>query len=126
MSEFSTALKAKEYDRASAAGAALLNDPNGNEQIWNFVAWSIVDPAGGVEKKDLDLALKAAVKADDASHHGDAAIIDTLARVYATKGDYKKAVELQTKAVSLATEDMKADIQATLKEYQDSLAKQSH
>lgn len=121
MQDFRAALVAKDYDKASKAGNLLVNDPNADAQVWNFVAWSIVDPKGAVEKKDLDLAMKAAVKADKATNHEDPAILDTLARVYAEKGDFKKAVELQAKAVSLAEDEMKAELEPVLKEYQAKL-----
>src|SRR5262249_50394773 len=68
----------------------------------NAIAWTIVDPDDNTfTKKDLDLALRAAMRADEVSKHKDPAIIDTLAKVYHDKGDLAKAVELQEKAVKL-------------------------
>jgi len=89
----------------------------------NAVAWAIVDPEGDAKKKDLELALKAASKADELMKHENAAIIDTLARVYFLKGDIEKAIELQTKAVDRAEGVEKEDLQRTLDEYKAAQAK---
>ena len=35
----------------------------------------------------------------------DAAILDTQARVYATQGDFTKAIQIQTKAVEKASDE---------------------
>ena len=46
-------------------------------------------------------------------------ILDTLARVWWDKGDKKKAIELQTKAVEKTPEGpMKEQIRKTLEQYQ--------
>jgi len=78
---------------------------------------------GDAKKKDLELALKAASKADELMKHENAAIIDTLARVYFLKGDIEKAIELQTKAVDRAEGVEKEDLQRTLDEYKAAQAK---
>ena len=83
----------------------------------NGIAWTIVDPEGKVEKKDLDLALKAAMKADELMKHEDPAVMDTLARVYFLKGDVDKAVEIETKAVEAAKGQMKSELQQALDEF---------
>jgi len=78
----------------------------------NEIAWTIVDPEGKIAKRDLDLALEAAEKAVAYTQAGDAAILDTLARVWFRKGDLRKAIELQTQAVALQVqviEKLKAD-----------------
>lgn len=90
---------------------------NDNSMALNQLAWTIVDPDGTVKDKDLDLAMKAALRANELTKGNDAAIVDTVARVYFCKGDIAKAIELQTKAVSLATGEMKAELQKALDEY---------
>ncbi len=83
----------------------------------NEIAWTIVDPEGSIKNKDLALALKAATKAVEFEPK-DGTILDTLARVYWTKGDKAKAIELQEKAVGMTdNKRMKAQLQATLDEY---------
>jgi tetratricopeptide (TPR) repeat protein len=94
-----------------------------DSQALNSIAWKIVDPKGTVEVKNLDLAMKAATKADEFTKNEDAAIIDTLARVYFLKGNNAKAVELQTRAVSHAKEPMKADLEKALAEYKEAAKK---
>ena len=83
----------------------------------NEIAWGIVDPEANVKNKDLELALKAAEEGVKASDNKDGMIMDTLARVYWVKGDKAKAIETQTKAVALAPEGQKAQLQKSLDEY---------
>lgn len=123
--KFNLFLAAKDYDRAYKFGAELVEKAIRNKDAMklNDIAWTIVDPDGTVEKKDLDLAMKAAVKADEFSGNKDAAIIDTLARVHFLKGNVAKAIELQTKAVELAPAGMKGELQAALTEYKQKAEK---
>jgi len=113
-------LKTGDYDKAYPMIAKIVDEAiaEKNEQKLNAIAWSIVDPEGDVKKKDLDIALKAATKADEFAGSKDAAIIDTLARVHFLKGDVKKAIELQKKAVGLAEGEMKAELEKSLKEFE--------
>ena len=60
-----------------------------------------------------------ALRANELSKGKDAAILDTVARVYFLQGDKKKAVEFQQKAVELADGDSKKEFSATLASYQD-------
>jgi thiol-disulfide isomerase/thioredoxin len=109
----------KDYEAAYKVGAQIVDAAVAakDDQQLNHVAWTIVDPKGGVENKNLNLAMKAAVKADEFTNGKDAAIIDTLARVHFLKGDTNKAIELQTKAVGLAEPEMKEELEMALKEY---------
>jgi len=86
-------------------------------QSYNQVAWGIVDPQAKNDKPDTATALKAAEQAAKLSKNKDAAILDTLARVYWVKGDKPMAIETQTKAVAAAPEAMKKELQKTLDEY---------
>jgi thiol-disulfide isomerase/thioredoxin len=83
----------------------------------NEIGWTIVDPESKIAKRDLDLAMKAAAKAAEFTDNKDAAVLDTLALVHFLKGDVKKAVEVQTKAVELAPDGLKAELQKRLDEY---------
>lgn len=106
--------------KASEVGRKMVDEAvkSKNSLKLNEIAWSIVDPRGGAEHKDLELAMLAATKADEVSGHKDAAIIDTLARVYFLKGETSKAIELQKKAIELAKGPMKDELEANLKEYE--------
>lgn len=105
--------KAAAYGKAYVSGAAK-DEPS----ALNALAWSIVDPEGGLEHKDLDLALAAATRADEVSEGKDPQILDTLARVWFEKGDVAKAIELQEKAVELAKgTSWEKELERTLEEY---------
>lgn len=83
----------------------------------NDIAWGIVDPEAKVAERNAALALRAALKADEFSESKSPAILDTLARCYATQRDFKKAIEVQTRAVAAATGKMKESLQEALDEY---------
>lgn len=123
--KFQLLMAAKQFDKAYAAAGPIVDKAIAAKDAMklNSIAWGIVDPEGNVEKKDLDLAMRAAVKADEFTEHKNAAIIDTLARVYWLKGEKAKAIELQTKAVSLAEDDMKDQLEETLEEYKKAAGK---
>jgi thiol-disulfide isomerase/thioredoxin len=116
---------AGDYDKAYKVAGQLVDEALANKDanLLNEIAWTIVDPEGEVKKKDLDLALKAATQADELTKHENAAIIDTLARVYFLKGDVDKAVELETKAVAQAEGPLKDELQSALDEYKEAQAK---
>ena len=115
---FQLLLQKKDYDAAYAAAGKAVDALQDDAQSLNQIAWTIVDREG-LAKRDLDLAMRAAVRADELSHHKDAPILDTLARVHFEKGDVDRAVEIQTKAVELAKGEMKAELQQALKKYKD-------
>jgi thiol-disulfide isomerase/thioredoxin len=113
-------------ETASAYGKSIVEGVlKDNPQGLNLVAWGIVDPKLKTprEQRDLDLALKAAMRADELTKHGDASIIDTVARVHFWKGEIDKAIELQKQAVAVAENDeQKGEIEATLAEYEKAKA----
>lgn len=110
-----------QYPKAYAIAAKQVDDAisHKNAMTLNEIAWMIVDPQGDVKDKNLDLALKAATKANEFTEGKDAAILDTLARVYFVKGDKAKAIELEKQAVANAKGQMKQEAESTLKEYED-------
>jgi thiol-disulfide isomerase/thioredoxin len=122
--KFDSMLAAGDLDGAYKFGAELVDAAiaHKNAVDLNSIAWKIVDPEAKLEKRDLDLALRAAEKAVAFTSEKDGAIIDTLARVWFLKGDVKKAVEWQTKAAAASTGEMKKQLEATLAEYKAKLA----
>ena len=116
--KFMLRLKIEDYDAAYALGAKLVDHAIAakNPVDLNQIAWTIVDPEGSVAKKDLDLAMRAAKKAVEIAGE-DAAILDTLARVYFLKGDRAKAIEIQERAVKAAEGPMRAALEKALEEY---------
>jgi thiol-disulfide isomerase/thioredoxin len=112
--------------RATEVASKLVDEAidAGDPQRLNEIAWAIVNPEAEVKKRDLDVAMKAAKKAVDLTDEGDGAILDTLARVYAWKGDYAKALELQKKAVDAADDPrVKEQLEKSLKEYEGKVNK---
>ncbi len=91
----------------------------------NGLAWSIVDPELKLEERDLVIAEKAATKAVEFTQEKDAAILDTLARVFYWKKDYKQAIAWQKKAVALSEAgNGLEEMTATLKEYEKLVSEQ--
>lgn len=88
-------------------------------QALNEIAWMMVDPSAGIEKPNLELALKAAEAANKIAEGEDASVLDTLARVYWRMGEKSKAIEIQRLAVEKAQGWMKSQIEAVLKEYEE-------
>lgn len=91
----------------------------GNPEALNQLAWGIVAP--GAPKRPVEvqrLALKSALKADQLTKGGNAAVADTLARAYFVSGDKAKAVSTQERAVRLGR-GMKeaAGMQQSLEQY---------
>jgi len=88
----------------------------------NTIAWTILDE-DGVEKRDLDMALKLAERAVELSKGASGMILDTLGRAYFEKGDLVKAVETQEKAVKHAEDDdTKEQLSEALAKYKKALA----
>jgi thiol-disulfide isomerase/thioredoxin len=98
----------KVYDAVAKNSPMLLNQ----------MAWTIVDPQGTVKDKDLDFAMTCAVRAVEITKEQDGAILDTLARVYFVKGHVAKAIEVQRKAVKIATPEYKAELEKSLAEFE--------
>ena len=87
-----------------------------NAMIQNEFAWRIlVDPS--LEERDLKVAETIAQRAEKASKGKDAGILDTLARAEFMLGKKKEAIELSTKALSLAEGEAKESYTKTLESY---------
>jgi thiol-disulfide isomerase/thioredoxin len=95
--------------------------------LLNGLAWWIVDPETEVKdsQRDLDLAMLAIVRANALTEHGNASIVDTLARVHFLKGDLAKAIEVQEHAIGLAGDNEAAvsSLTETLETYRKAIAK---
>jgi thiol-disulfide isomerase/thioredoxin len=116
-------MQAKEYDQAWKIAGPVIDHAIAKEdsQNLNSIAWTMVDPEGGVVNPDLQLALKAARAANKITGEQDPAILDTLARVYWLMGEKSHAIELQRKAVEHAEGAMKEGVSGTLKEYEEAI-----
>jgi tetratricopeptide (TPR) repeat protein len=78
----------------------------------NELAWDIATRGSG---SDLDLALKAALRGSDLTNHQDAAVLDTVARVYYEQGQLDEAIQWQRKAVQYNRDE--EEIDAALRKY---------
>ncbi|MFT4648787.1 MAG: thiol-disulfide isomerase/thioredoxin [Glaciecola sp.] len=106
-------------DKAAKMGGQLADRyiAVGQSNELNQLAWSIVDPKRNLKHRDLDLALRASQVASDMQKGTNPDFLNTMARVYFLKDDAKSALTLQTLAVALAPEKMKAALEKTLQEY---------
>lgn len=92
----------KDYDKAYAYATRLVDDiAKDDHNALNGVAW-LISAEEGVERRDLDLALRAGERAAELTKHKDAQVLDTLARVHSEKGDHEKAIATQRKAIEVA------------------------
>jgi tetratricopeptide (TPR) repeat protein len=93
-----------------------------NAQMLNALAWTVVDTEG-IKTRNLDFALRTAVRASELTKDKDGAILDTVARCHFEKGNLKEAVEIQRKAVEYAPAGPMADeLKANLEKYEKALA----
>jgi thiol-disulfide isomerase/thioredoxin len=124
--KFKLLLADKNYADAYAYGETLVNGgafkelpANEAADALNGIAWTIVDPKStNLEKRDLALAMKAALRANELTQGKNPAILDTLAKVHFDSGDVAKAIEVQQKAVDLADDpDMKEELSQRLEQY---------
>lgn len=104
----------KTAEASEIAGKLLSGPASDNAMLLNAIAWPMVDPDMKLEKRDTDLAIKAAERAAELTKHKDAGILDTLAWAYYFAGRKDKALEVEAKAVALADGDMKAELEKAL------------
>lgn len=121
--EFAAHLRAEAFDKATAVGAIIVQRATLAEDAatLNSIAWAIVDPNRKLAKRDLALAVKAAEQAAVLTKHKSAPILDTLARVWFWKQDFKQAVQWQEKAVG--AKDALDPYRKTLEDYKKLLEK---
>ncbi|MBL9173090.1 MAG: redoxin family protein [Verrucomicrobiales bacterium] len=104
------------YDAGFALMGRMADAHPGEPMIQNELAWRIVsDPA--LEKRDLVLAERLALRARTLTQGRDPAILDTLARVRFLQGMKTEAIELQEAAVKLADDDARTSLGKTLESY---------
>ncbi len=102
--------------QAYAIGHKLVRAYWDDAMMLNAIAWYVVD-SKEVKTRDLDFALEAAERANQLTESNDAAILDTVARVFYEKGDLKTAIKWQKKAVKNAEGRMAESLQEILDEY---------
>lgn len=118
--KFNVLLEMDECDKAYALGDKLLEEHKDDSEVLNEISWSILDTED-LSKRDFDLALKIAVRANEVAKGGAPEILDTLARAHFEKGDVQQAVDFQAKAVEKADptdRKLKRELEQTLRKYQ--------
>lgn len=85
---------------AERLGTRIFQAGRNDSGLMNRMAWMILDNVR-VRYRDLDLAMKAAKAAYEASEGKDALIVDTYARAFYENGDVGTALKYQEIAVSL-------------------------
>jgi tetratricopeptide (TPR) repeat protein len=95
----------------------------GDFESLNDMAWCIADFANDCKPRDVELALRAAQRAVELTKQQDFAPLDTLARCWAWKGDFAKALSLEEHAIALAPAEYLPDLQRALDEYRAKTAK---
>lgn len=116
-------VKAGRTEEASRYGNQLVgglfkNDPGS----LNYLAWSIVDPEAQIQRRDVDLAMRAARRACDLTEWKEPALLDTLAVAVFLSGDHERAVEIQTQAVEHAIgTPFEKELESRLEEFKRAL-----
>ncbi len=118
VTKFLLLLRMDEYEKAYAMNEELFKQYNNDSESLNEISWSIMDNED-LAKRDFEMAMKFAVRANEVAKGEDPAILDTLARAHFDTGNTAKAIEFQTKAVEKAADDKKLrkELEKTLKKY---------
>ncbi|MCW5557064.1 MAG: redoxin family protein [Verrucomicrobiae bacterium] len=97
--------------------AARMGEQHKDEPMYlNDLSWRILtDPK--LRERDLALAESLAKQANETSGGKDPAILDTLARAVFLRDRQAEAIALQEKAVTLASDNQKKSLEATLESY---------
>ncbi len=104
--------------KAGEVGAEVVKQAGRNADLLNGFAWTILT-APRIKVRDLDLALKAAKAAYDASEGRSADVADTYARALFDTGKKAEAVKYQKKAIELCKDEkMRSDLKKTLERYE--------
>lgn len=115
--------QANDPKRAYPIAERLIAENGDNAQLMNQLAWSIATD-DSIQERDLDVALRAANAANDASKGEDPSVMDTLATVLAKQGKFEAAIKLETKALKmLGTDDdrMRADFETNIADWKKEL-----
>jgi len=109
----------KMYDGYNQLAARVI-DQHGNHPVaMNTIAWEIAAVQTG-DGRDLELAMAAAVLANEYTQQKDGSILDTVARVHYEQGNLTEALEWQRRAVRMVP--YQRELQGTLRQYEDELA----
>lgn len=112
-------------DGARAKGEEFLALVGKDKELLNAFAWTLLTMEG-IPKRDLELGLRVAKAANDASEGKDPAILDTYARALFDNGKIKEALEYQKKAVELCKDpEMAKGLKEALATYEKAAAEKN-
>lgn len=117
MAHLQILMQKKDYDAAGKLLKTTAKKFNDDDEQLNNIAWTAITTKK--IKPDLDFAEKTSKRSNELSKHENSAHLDTLARVYFMKGDKAKAIELQKKAISFSSGELKQDLKDTLDDYEN-------
>ena len=111
-------MKAKKNDETKKIGDELLSLVKDNAEVSCNIAWAVLTD-DSVKYRDLEFALAAAKAAFDVSGGNQPQIIDTYALALFESGDIEEAINLQKKALSLASDQQeKIQLKKSLDRFQ--------
>lgn len=121
------ALADGKAEQALVTGRALLKGDSGNNpQMLNAMAWEVVAPERPKRAADelIAFALEVAKKTDELVKKKNPAVADTLARALFVNGDVRGAIDVQRRAIELASSnprfaEMVAELQKHLDDYEE-------
>ena len=118
LDEFTRLLESNKTDEAYGLARRLMaNEIHDDWRGLLIIADAIAGSNSKVERKDIPLALEAATRANELTRYSDPGLVGLLAGVCLKSGDRAKAIELGTRAVSLAEGAQKAALQKDLDGY---------
>jgi thiol-disulfide isomerase/thioredoxin/tetratricopeptide (TPR) repeat protein len=116
LTRFQILIEKKDYPAAYKVAQQTSDALPNNASTQNELAWQMAtDPA--IENRDLALAEKIALRANDAAKGNDGSILDTVACVLFLEGKQEQAITFQEKAVALAVGNQKEELETTLECY---------
>ena len=101
----------------AALGKTLVAMAEKDPQILNAIAWNVLT-APVIKTRDTAFALQVAEAAVEASGGKEAAFLDTYARALFDNGKKSEAVLQQKKAIEVAPEAMKSQLEPALRKYE--------
>jgi tetratricopeptide (TPR) repeat protein len=114
---FNILLGKEDYPAAYKLAEKISDTHKDNASAQNELAWKMLTDTN-IKERNLALAEKIAMRANDAAQGKDANILDTLARARFMQGKKDDAIALQEKAIKMAESDeQKSSLQKSLDEY---------
>ncbi|MDA1273977.1 MAG: redoxin domain-containing protein [Verrucomicrobia bacterium] len=115
---FSMAVQGAISDRGKELGKQILTDASDNPSLLNEFAW-VIFTEEQIKSRDLELAMSAVKKANDATGEKDSNILDTYARGLFVTGKVAEAIQIQKKAIGLCSdENLIPHLKSSLEEFE--------